>query len=31
MPLARPREDMAKAELLKSSDIRERRVGRPVN
>jgi hypothetical protein len=31
MPLARPREDIAKAELLKSSDIRERAVAAIVN
>jgi hypothetical protein len=31
MPLAGPREDIAKAELLKSSDVRERRVGGTVN
>ena len=31
MPLAGPREDIVKAELLKSSELKERRVGGLVN
>jgi hypothetical protein len=31
MPLAGPREDIAKAELLKSSELKERRLGARVN